>query len=675
MDNRLPNLYSLLAKQTSSFQISELAARFQVSTRTIYNDIDKLNELLKTVDATEIMIEKGHILYVNETPVDIEKILFKDSDFINSDKRVRKIRILESVLLLPDNFSSEDLLQRTLVSKNTLLNDLRSVRKELVKNEIVLETIPFKGYKVIGEEAKIRNLLVATLEQDPLLFESTGFEKEKASLAEIDRLIEEVNEMIGIQLSDQSFQKVKLHFWVTMKRLEVQKSIQLLEEKDIYNKEEQILLTRKEQVSKLFSLAISEEELLYLANKLSEASITKNQELMTDKWLTFNLIIEQFITAVDQDFSEIDFTIDQKLYEGLLNHLRPAYKRTLAKETIENPMYDYVLDNYYLLHSSICKHILLIEKELKVEFSDQEISFFTLFFAASLERKKFFVPKKTKIVIICNAGISTSEILKSKIKNTFQVEVVGTFGAREGIKWLSDHKVDLVVTTIPLELKSVPVVQVNPYLSDEDRESIHRFVKPIFHEVNVDHLLAIVKKYTDLNIQEAKSLSNELTTYLNLSQSREKKEYQPMLKEILTPELIDLNYSAKNRDEAVKRSGELLVNKGLATSAYIDGMIENVEVNGTYIVIAPGIAMPHARPEEGALDVGFSIVTLKEPVVFGHPKNDPVKIVIGLCAIDHQTHLKALAELVEILSSEENIECFINAKDKKEIMDIVEGGK
>lgn len=675
MDNRLSNLYSLLTKQQERVQISELAARFHVSTRTIYNDIDKLNELLKTVHASEIIIEKGRIQYESTKLIDIEKILFRNNDFISSDPRIRRIRMLEAVLLLPDNFSSETLLKQTLVSRNTLLNDLRAVRKELENNEILLETIPFRGYRVVGEEARIRNFLVATLGQDPLLFETENFQAEKNSLVEIDEVIETICQEIGIQLSDESFQKIVLHFWVTKKRLEVNKTLEQQQKKDIYNKEEQVLLANEQTITKLFELPVTQVELLYLANKLSEASITKYQELLTDKWLTFNLIVEQFIKAVDQDFSQIDFTTDQKLYEGLLNHLRPAYKRTLAQESIENPMYDYVLENYMELHTSIRTYVPLLETKLGVVFTDQEISFFTLFFAASLERKKFFVPKKTKIVIICNAGVSTSEILKSKIQNTFHVEVAGTFGAREGIKWLAANKADLVVTTIPLELKSVPVVQVNPYLSEEDRESINRFVKPIFHEVNIDQLLSIVKKYTTLSFQASKNLSDELATYLNLPKSQEKKEYQPMLKEILTPDLIELHYPAKNRDEAVRKSGELLVHSGLATNNYVDGMIENVEINGTYIVIAPGIAMPHARPEEGALDVGFSIVSLKEPVVFGHPKNDPVKIVIGLCAIDHQTHLKALAELVEILSHEENVACFANATSKTEIMDIIEGGK
>ncbi|WP_333648455.1 PTS sugar transporter subunit IIA, partial [Lacrimispora sp.] len=113
---------------------------------------------------------------------------------------------------------------------------------------------------------------------------------------------------------------------------------------------------------------------------------------------------------------------------------------------------------------------------------------------------------------------------------------------------------------------------------------------------------------------------------------------------------------------------------GLAEECYIQAMLKNVEVNGTYIVISPGIAMPHARPEEGALDIGLSIVTLKNPVVFGHPKNDPVKIVVGLCAIDHQSHLKALTELADILMDRNKVEKITNADSAEEILQIIKEG-
>ena len=147
-----------------------------------------------------------------------------------------------------------------------------------------------------------------------------------------------------------------------------------------------------------------------------------------------------------------------------------------------------------------------------------------------------------------------------------------------------------------------------------------------------------------------------------------------MLLEVLTEELIRTSVLCHTRDEAVCASGDLLVANGHAKPSYVNAMIENVEENGTYIVIAPGIAMPHARPEKGALDIGLSIVTLKEPVVFGHPKNDPVRLIIGLCAIDHQTHLLALSELVEILANEATVNELLQAQSPEEAMTIIKGG-
>ena len=44
---------------------------------------------------------------------------------------------------------------------------------------------------------------------------------------------------------------------------------------------------------------------------------------------------------------------------------------------------------------------------------------------------------------------------------------------------------------------------------------------------------------------------------------------------------------------------------------YTEAMIDVVRDMGPYIVLAPGLAMPHARPEMGAKQVGTALVTLE----------------------------------------------------------------
>ena len=95
-----------------------------------------------------------------------------------------------------------------------------------------------------------------------------------------------------------------------------------------------------------------------------------------------------------------------------------------------------------------------------------------------------------------------------------------------------------------------------------------------------------------------------------------------------------LGTDASDWKDAIKKGVDLLVKAGAAEGRYYDGILKMVEEHGPYFVISPGVAMPHARPELGGLKTGFALVTLKNPVKFGHESNDPVDIVLCICAKD-----------------------------------------
>lgn len=61
---------------------------------------------------------------------------------------------------------------------------------------------------------------------------------------------------------------------------------------------------------------------------------------------------------------------------------------------------------------------------------------------------------------------------------------------------------------------------------------------------------------------------------------------------------IGLVEKVKDWKEAVRLSGELLLRDGCIEPRYIDGMIKTCEELGPYIAICPGVAIPHARPED-----------------------------------------------------------------------------
>jgi PTS system ascorbate-specific IIA component len=144
-----------------------------------------------------------------------------------------------------------------------------------------------------------------------------------------------------------------------------------------------------------------------------------------------------------------------------------------------------------------------------------------------------------------------------------------------------------------------------------------------------------------------------------------------MLENILTEKAIRLKAQATDWQDAVRIGGELLVSAGFAEPSYIEAMIETVKQLGPYSVIAPGIAMPHARPEAGVSKPGLSLVTLANPVEFGNKENDPVDIVVSFCATDNTSHIQMLAELAQLLGSDEAVTTVRNAKEVKEVTQLI----
>ncbi len=104
---------------------------------------------------------------------------------------------------------------------------------------------------------------------------------------------------------------------------------------------------------------------------------------------------------------------------------------------------------------------------------------------------------------------------------------------------------------------------------------------------------------------------------------------------------------------------------------YVQEMIANVKKLGPYIVIAPKIAIPHARPESGVKKLGMSLLQLKESVSFSEKQEHAVNLIIVLVAIDNETHLKALAQLSDMLSQPENVDLLIRSNSKEQMLEMI----
>lgn len=145
-----------------------------------------------------------------------------------------------------------------------------------------------------------------------------------------------------------------------------------------------------------------------------------------------------------------------------------------------------------------------------------------------------------------------------------------------------------------------------------------------------------------------------------------------LLSELFDVNRIKLNERVRDWRDAIVKVGQLLVESNLVEERYINAMIKVAEEYGPYIVLAPGFAMPHARPEDGCLGTGMAMITLAEPINFGNPDNDPVRVVIALSAKNETDYIIALSQLAELLSTDKWIEKVSDAESSKEVMELIQ---
>ncbi|MEP6842099.1 MAG: PTS sugar transporter subunit IIA [Pseudolysinimonas sp.] len=137
---------------------------------------------------------------------------------------------------------------------------------------------------------------------------------------------------------------------------------------------------------------------------------------------------------------------------------------------------------------------------------------------------------------------------------------------------------------------------------------------------------------------------------------------------------IQLAATALDWRAAVELVGAGLTRSGAAEPGYADEMIRMIEEHGPYVVIAPGLALAHARPGPEVLRDGLAVVTLATPVPFGHPHNDPVLVVLGLAVHSPDHHLGMVAELANIFNDSDAVERLAVASSADQVRDILGAG-
>jgi len=124
-------------------------------------------------------------------------------------------------------------------------------------------------------------------------------------------------------------------------------------------------------------------------------------------------------------------------------------------------------------------------------------------------------------------------------------------------------------------------------------------------------------------------------------------------------------------DEALDLTCSVLLASGKIEQSYVNAIKTSHKDIGPYYVLAPKIAMPHARPEDGVNEGALQLTVFKNGVDFGSVDNGNVYLSITLAAVDSDSHVLTIMALSDLFQNDDDIENIIAAENKADIIDIL----
>lgn len=646
--------------------IEDIAQEYGVSHRTIRNDVDGINELFKKESYLLIDIStEGKLFFKNEYDSKaMLSIIHKNSDYYNYKLSPQERKIISTIILLNANdyIITTDISDYIFVSKNTIITDISDVRDWLKKNKLILESKPRKGLKVIGDEIDKRRAILNLIceSMDTLSLEEVGNSifhllllkevSQNLNIKDLESIIKKREIKNNLELTDHSYKEISYYLTIIINRWEKEESIDIWNDNIVktdpkYCMAEEII----KDVSERYKLSYSSTESVLLYKEIKSKTFIKDYIEPHKNTLKIQMLSTEFVYKMSTDLNIVEqFQYD--FYNFLIGHIESTISRMQQNSKIDNPFKNELKFIYPEIFDTIKEHVKPIEAYTGQAMNEDEIAYISMHIIAAIERKKHS-DSNIKAILVCSTGFGTALFLSAKLKKYFNFNIVDILSAHSLTNYNTDE-IDIIISTIAIESLKDKTIVVNAIPTEEDINSIQRAVFNIQQD-NVFYNKELIQKDMD-------------------KASPSQREKQKYLHEILTVDTIRFENSAENWQDALRKSGNILLEKDYIEERYIDAMINNIKDNGPYIVLAPHVAVPHASPTDGAKEVHISMLRLKKPVKFHNKKNDPVKFIFCLSALDNRDHLKAFINLMKIASNEDMMEMIEKSDSPEEIITIIE---
>ena len=674
LDTRSRDVLNVLLQTQAPIALRQIADQLEITPRMMRVSLDTIQFWLEERGAG--LVRKPNFgIQIKATPVQRSQFkneLRNQKEYLLYLSPVERIDILILILLLElETPLLPEKIEPVLgISRPTLLKDVEKAHKVLERFSLDLVYKPRFGFQVLGSEANWREAMVhlfitkfgvmslLALEEDPgaqpdaqagsnLNFLNTLLTDALLSLDLISAhaFVKQLEETLHRRFVDVAFVRLVCHLALAISRSTQGKVVEMPGgmSENLGSNDEAIAV---EHLLPSASFSLPETEIEYFIRQVRGAKI---QYTLIDMLQSHRSQAEQQETQeivqhiVDEASLHLHpyLKVDQQLIRALSMHIQVVKYRLRYGLLIDNPLQKAVEAQYPHIVSVASESVAYLAEQINKPVPSEEIAYIAMHLGAAMERLRPYLGLKRKVWIVCGEGTATAWLLVARLQAEFpEIEVLEVTSALEITQNPPyPSQVDLVLTTLPIEIPHVHTLEVSPLLTPDDR----------------------VRVQSALNLGAQKKIESPTTN----------SDLAPSLSALLTEETIALGVRAENWEAVIDAAGGLLYKVQAIQGRYIEAMKEVIYQYGPYVVFAPGVALLHARPEDGVNRICMSLITLDPPVPFHHPHNDPVKLAFGFCVVDNHSHFKALAQLANLLSDSQRLSRLKTAESRSEIIEIL----
>lgn len=478
---RLAYLFDAIHSET--LPQDELAKRFNVSTRTIRTDVSALNDVLSEYGA-EVVYDRGLGYRLSITDPQRYGTLPMQKHQVKTIPRSSKERVdalLLKFLLAPLPIKLDDIAEEWFVSRGTLQHDMSTVRELLEKYQIVLDTIPRQGIKLVGAERAIRACITDILWQQ---FSSdnerslNSFKQDiltNIDLGYIEKVLENSVSRFDIRLTNEGRQYLIFNCAVSILRITRGHEIIHYAAEGV----DEVITNAAAEIAKGFDYFLGGElsgaEEAYLSVQISAQRIPgADVENAQDSERYSDELVDYILSYINESYN-YDLRRDEKLKADLSSHLAAMLTRVRYQLNTKNPLLSDIKQYYPFAYDVTLSAMANLEHQIPYAISEDELGYLAVHIGVGLERNySVGYTRHPHALLVTDAGNSTIRMIEAKIVREFpQMKVQRVISLRD-YEELDGVAEDFVITTVRLAEKNKPIVKIAPFPTPYQIEQIGR---------------------------------------------------------------------------------------------------------------------------------------------------------------------------------------------------------